>query len=104
MHDEPTTAAGQWYGALEKTVRREVLEETGIEIEKPHYLLDLTFILPNGIPVLVISYYAKYKSGDVVLDEDTINHAWVTADEAKTYDMIEGIAEEIEMVHEILNK
>ena len=102
IHDKPTTAAGQWYYSVQKTVRREVLEEAGIEIEEPKYLLDLTFVTPNGIPVLVLSYYAKYKSGDIKLDEDTIDYKWVTLQEAKEYDLIDGIWEEIEMTEKIL--
>jgi len=98
----PTTAAGQWYNSLETSTRREIREETNLEITKPTYLLDLTFIMPNGTPVLVLSFYAKYISGEVKYDEDTIDHAWVTAEEAKSYDLIEGIAEEIEMVDNLL--
>lgn len=98
----PTTAAGQWYNSLENNMRREIREEVNVEIGKPEYLLDLTFIRPDGVPILVLSYYAKYVSGEIAYDEDTINHAWVTLDEAKTYDMIDGIVEEIEMVEKIL--
>lgn len=100
----PTTVAEQWYYSLENNMRREVREEVNIEIGKPHYLLDLTFIRSDKVPVLVLSFYAHYVSGEVKYDADTIDHAWVTAEEAKQYDMIEGIAEEIEMVDKILKK
>jgi 8-oxo-dGTP pyrophosphatase MutT (NUDIX family) len=100
----PTTASGQWYNALENGVRREIKEEVGVEIGKTTYLLDIAFIRPDNIPVLILSYYAPYISGEVILDENTIDYAWVTAEEAKTYDMIEGIAEEIEMVEKILDE
>lgn len=98
----PTTAAGQWYNALTNTLRREVKEEVNLEIEKPEYLLDLTFIRPDGVPVVVLSYYAKYKSGEVKLDDDSVDYKWVTLEEAKSYDIIDGIWEEIEMVGKIL--
>ncbi len=104
MHTPPTTAAGQWYHSLENTLRREVREEVNLEIEKPQYLLDLTFIRPDGIPVVVLSYYAKYKSGEIKLDDDSIDFKWVTLAEAKDYDLIAGIWEEIEMVDKILKK
>jgi len=45
-------------GSIETTLRREVKEEVGVEVEKPQYLLDVTFIRPDGIPVLVLSYHA----------------------------------------------
>ncbi|MFA6340725.1 MAG: NUDIX domain-containing protein [Candidatus Paceibacterota bacterium] len=104
INTKPSTSAGQWYGALESTLRREVKEEVNLEIEKPQYLLDLTFIRPDGIPVVVLSYYAKYKSGEVKLDEDSIDYKWVTLEEAKKYDIIDGIWEEIEMVDKILRQ
>ena len=79
-------------------------EEVNLEIEKPQYLLDLTFIRPDGIPVLVLNYFAKYKSGEVKLDADSIDYKWVTLEEAKSYDIIDGIWEEIEMVDKIIKK
>jgi 8-oxo-dGTP pyrophosphatase MutT (NUDIX family) len=103
INTKPTTAAGQWYNALTNTLRREVREEVNLEIQKPEYLLDLTFIRPDGIPVVVLSYYAKYESGEVKLDTDSVDYKWVTLAEAKDYDLIDGIWEEIEMVDQILN-
>lgn len=94
--------APQWYGALEATLMREVQEEVNVKIGKPKYLLDLTFIRPDGIPVLVLSYYAPYVSGDVKLDEDAVEYRWVTLAEAKDLDLISGIYEEIEMVENLL--
>jgi len=66
--------------------------------------LDLTFIRPDGIPVLVLSYYCSLISGEVKLDEDSIDYKWVTAKEAESYDLIDGILEEIKMVDEILKR
>ena len=94
----------QWYYSLTNGLRREVLEEVGLEIGKPEYLLDLTFIKGDGVPVLVLSYYAEYVSGEVKLDEDTVDFKWIDASEAKEYDLIKGIDHEIEMVDEILKK
>jgi len=104
INDTPTTQAVQWYGALEKTLRREVREEVNVEIDKPLYLMDLTFIRPDNIPVLVLSYYAKYISGEVKLDDDAVDYKWATLAEAKELDMIDGIWEEIELVDKIINK
>ncbi|MFA6408477.1 MAG: NUDIX domain-containing protein [Candidatus Paceibacterota bacterium] len=98
IHTPQTTDAGQWYGAVGSTLRREVMEEVGVEVGDVQYLLDLTFIRPDGIPVLVLSYYAPYVSGDVILDEDAVEHRWVTLAEAQDLDLISGIYEEIEMV------
>lgn len=98
----PKTTADIWYYAVENALRREVREEAGLEIGKVDFLLDMAFIRPDGVPVVILSYYAPYISGDVKLDEDSIDHAWVTYEEAKSYDLIDGILGEIEMVDKIL--
>lgn len=98
----PKTTSDHWYFSIEKSLRREIKEETDLEVGKLKYLLDITFIRPDGIPVLILSYYCDYKSGEVKLDEDAIDYVWVTYEEAKNYDLIEGILGEIEMVDKIL--
>lgn len=92
----------QWYNVLEKLAKREVKEETNLEIEKIDYVTSLVFIRKDGVPALVISLYADYKSGEVKLGEEETDYAWVTLEEAKNYDLIEGIYEEIEMLDKIL--
>ena len=97
-----TQGAPQWYGALEKSLKREIKEEVNIEMEKPEFLVDLTFIRPDGIPVICFSYFAKYISGEVALDEDSTEFAWVSLEQAKNYDLIDGIWDEIREVEDIL--
>lgn len=92
----------QWYNAVETTLRREIREEVGVEVEDVQYLLDLAFIRPDGIPAIVLSYYCKYVSGDVVLDEDATEFAWITAAEVGKYELIQGIDHEIQMVEDRL--
>ena len=56
----------------------------------------------DGIPTLVMSYYAQHDSGEIRLGEELVQHAWVTAEEAKGYDLIEGIWEEIDMLDRMI--
>jgi|SRR3989344_5575209 len=96
------TTPDAWYYAIENSLKREIKEEVSLEVEKPKYLLDLAFIRPDKVPVITLSYYCYWKSGEVKLNEENINYKWVSAEEAKSYDLIEGILEEIEMVDKIL--
>lgn len=98
---KPTPSA--WYGALEEGLKREVKEEVDLEIENVRYLIDMTLIRPDGVPVVVLSYFADYKNGEVKLNEDATEFAWVTAQEAEKYNLIEGIYEEIQMANKLIN-
>jgi len=99
----PSTSAKQWYFSIEKSLRREIKEEANLEVSKIKYLLDLTFIIPGGTPAIILSFYCSYESGEVKLNAENIEYAWTTLEEAKKYDLIDGILEEIEMVDKILN-
>ncbi len=98
----PKTTADLWYFGLQNSLKREVKEEVNLEIGPIKYLLDMTFIRPDGVPVLILSFYADYKSGEVKLDDDNIDYAWVSYEEARNYDLIDGILEELRMVDEIM--
>ena len=100
----PKTTSQHWYFAVENSLRREIKEEVNLEVGKINYLCSITFIRPDGIPVLILSYYAPYKSGKVKLNKENINYAWVTFEEAKKYDLVEGLIDEIKMVDKILRK
>ena len=82
-------------------LRREIKEEAGIEVGKIKYLCDMTFIRPDNIPVIILSFYAPYKNGYIKLDEDSINYAWATYEETQKYDLVEGLINEIKMVDEL---
>jgi len=96
------TTADAWYYAIENSLKREIQEEVGLEVNKLKYLLDLVFIRPDNIPVATLSFYCDWKSGEVRLNEENIDYKYVTLGEAKNYDLISGILGEIEMVDKIL--
>ena len=96
--DLPKDTKDYWYNVLEKTLRREVKEEVGIEIDNIEYLTSLATVHQDGNPSLVISCTADYVSGEIVLQEDESDtYAWVSLDEAKDYDLLDGILDELVM-------
>lgn len=90
-----------WYNVLEKVLRREVREEVGIEIVNIEYVTSLATVHADGNPSLVISCLAEYVSGEVKLQEaETDKFAWVSLEEAKNYDLLDGIYDELVMAED----
>lgn len=88
----------QWYNVIEGLVRREIREETNIKIKNIGYVTSLVFFRSEGIPTLVISLYADYDSGEIKLCDALSEYAWVSLEEAKNYDLIDGIYHELEIL------
>src|SRR3989344_9588718 len=93
-----------WYNAVDWVLRKEIREEVNLEIHRPIYVCDVIFVRPDGFPVVTLSYMAAYKSGEVALSNALTEYAWVTLEEAKKYDLIEGIWDELEMAHQRLGE
>ncbi len=69
---------------LERTLKREIKEEVGIEVEdKMSYIVSTSFISDSGNPVVNVVFLCKYKSGDArVQDPNEIEEVyWMTLDE-----------------------
>jgi 8-oxo-dGTP pyrophosphatase MutT (NUDIX family) len=90
---------------VEGLLIRETKEEAGIEIEANFkYLLNVGFVRADEIPVVLIKFAAKYKSGNVVLEEDSfVDHVWVNADEVKRYPCVDGICDEVAQTIELFS-
>ena len=84
-------AGGVQYEILEIALKREVLEEVGLEIGEIKYVTSMVYQKSSG-PAICLSFFADWKAGDVKLSEELTDFAWVSADEAKNYDMIPGIS------------
>jgi 8-oxo-dGTP pyrophosphatase MutT (NUDIX family) len=91
----PTEINEQWYGVLENAVRREVKEETNLNIT------DIDYLCCIGIPdCVIVSYVAETDQygaeNEVRLQEGECDqYAWVTAKEAREYDLIDGLQDEL---------
>lgn len=75
-----------WH-ALEKTVKKEILEETGVKVEdEMQLLINNTFKhKEDDLLVLANVFLCKYKSGEPKPLEDTIAVKWVGEDEISNY-------------------
>lgn len=88
-----------WYNVLERTLKRETKEEVGLEIANIEYVTSLARVHEDGSPSLVISCMADYVSGEVKLQaEENDQFIWVTLEEAKSNDLLDGIYDELCMV------
>jgi len=95
-HDFPKDTQYYWYNVLERVLKREVKEEVGIYIKNIEYITSLATTHSDGNPSLVISCMADFFSGKVKLQkEETDQFAWINLNEAKKYDLIDGIYEEL---------
>lgn len=92
-----------WYNVLEDLLRKEIKEETDLEIENIGYVTSMVYIRPDKIPCLIVSLSADAKEGEVKLCDALTECAWVGLEEAKSYDLIEGIYEELEMLDRKIN-
>ena len=107
--EKPTRVNGDildYENSVEELLKREVLEEAGIEIENEFtYINSVAFIRADEIPVILVKFAAKYKSGEVIPEKGAFtDYAWVNEEEVKNYDCIDGIKEEVKKTIEIFSK
>ncbi len=104
---------GKWLlpgGKLEKdeslmeALKREILEETGIEIENDkEYINDYIFPRPNEELTLGITFLIKAINDDIKLNkEEYEDSVWITPEELEKYDYLEYIKPEIEKAFKAL--
>jgi len=91
-----------WYNVFENLLRKEVKEETGLEIENIGYVTSMVYIRPDNVPCTIVSLFADSKQGEINLDKSLTEYAWVSLEEAKNYDLIEGIYDELVILDRFL--
>lgn len=75
---------GNVWNIIEKTLKKEVMEETGVEIEDHAELLtNNTFIRSTGQHVVALVFLCHWKKGEAKPLEDTINAKWISEEELK---------------------
>jgi 8-oxo-dGTP diphosphatase len=76
--------AGISDAVLETHLRREIEEETGIEIyDDVHYLESKSFVTGDGEPVINVVFLCRYKAGEPIITrpEEVESLRWMTAEE-----------------------
>jgi 8-oxo-dGTP pyrophosphatase MutT (NUDIX family) len=91
-----------WYNVFESVLTREVKEETNLEIENIGYVTSMVYLRDDNIPTIIVSLYAYYSGGEIKLEDSLTDYAWVSLEESKGYDLVEGMYEEIEMLDKLL--
>jgi 8-oxo-dGTP pyrophosphatase MutT (NUDIX family) len=84
---------------LMENLKREVMEETGLEIKGEPKLLEAQDIFKKekGIHVVRLTYVG-YADGDVVLSDEHVEYRWVTLEEFRNLEPIDGY------IAKVLNK
>ena len=90
--------SSHWYNVVEDLAKKEVKEEVGLEFKNMNYVTSLVYIRSDKIPSLIISLWAEPVGENVRLCNALTEHKWVSLEEAKNYDLIEGIYEELEIL------
>lgn len=97
---EPTRMNGEvidFEDAVEDLLKRETFEEAGIELcDDFRYINSVAFIRPDKVPVVLVKFAAKYKSGEIVLEEGGFtDYKWVNSEEVLELQCIKGIPGEV---------
>ena len=98
----PKDTSAHWYNVFEDLLKREVMEEVGLNVKNIRYLTSLSYIRSDNIPTIIVSLFADPVGEEIKLCSALTEYAWVTLEEAKNYELIEGIYEELEMLDRLL--
>jgi len=90
-----------WYNVFEDLLKREVKEEVNLDIKNIGYVTSMVYIREDKIPCIVVSLYAEPASEEIKLCSALVDYKWVSLEESRNYDLIEGIYEELVMLDRI---
>jgi len=83
------------------TLKREVLEEVGLEIENfKEFIKDFTFMRKDWHNVVGLSFAVTALTYDVKLPKDFEDFKWINVNELKDYDCISWMEEEVKIAFE----
>ncbi|MGV3466310.1 MAG: NUDIX hydrolase [Heyndrickxia sp.] len=92
--DQAHFAGGTWEGVggkiefgedLESALKREVMEEVGLEIQIEQILYATTFQTSPTRQVVIITYLCSCDKYDIILSNEHSDYLWASYDELKAY-------------------
>ncbi len=96
---------GDVWNIIEETLKKEVMEETGVEIDDHAELItNNTFIRSTGQHVVALIFLCHWKSGEAKALEDTIDVKWVTEKELGGGDFAPSVITYIQKAFGVLKK
>ena len=86
-------------------MKKEIFEEVGLEIKNIGYVTSMVYIRPDNVPCLIVSLWAEPLNSEsqIKLCNALTDYKWVSLEEAKEYELIEGIYDELVMLDKKLN-
>lgn len=66
---------------IENSLKREVMEEVGVEVSNPRFFASRSFVRSSGHHVIGLSFLLDYESGEAKPLEDQDEVKWVTMEE-----------------------
>jgi len=86
----------------EDALKREVKEETGLEIEIIKPIRVWSFFKNNGkTQVVGVTMLCKYKRGKVRLSKEHTEFKWISPEEIEDYEIHEGIKKDVKLCFNI---
>ncbi|MBT3404935.1 NUDIX domain-containing protein [archaeon] len=100
LRNKDTSA--HWYNVVEDLVKKEVEEEVGLGIKNLGYVTSLVYVRSDNIPSLIVSLWGEPVGDEIKLCSALTEFKWVSLEDAKECDLIEGIYEELEILEKKL--
>ena len=96
---------GDVWNIIEKTLRDEVVEETGVEItDEVQLFTNNTFIRSTDQHVVALIFLCHWKAGEIKPLEDTIDAKWISEEELENMEFAPNVKTYIQKAFKAIRK